>query len=76
MLEFIKKHAIMFVRVLKGGIIMAKKGENRELVTLSCTVCKEKNYRTPKNKKNTTDRLELNKYCPKCQKHTAHKEDK
>lgn len=55
---------------------MAKKGENRELVTLSCTVCKEKNYRTPKNKKNTTDRLELNKYCPKCQKHTAHKEDK
>ena len=52
---------------------MAKKGENRELVTLSCTVCKEKNYRTPKNRKNTTERLELNKYCPRCQKHTAHK---
>ena len=31
---------------------MAKKGENRELVTLKCTVCGEKNYRTPKNKKN------------------------
>ena len=71
-----KKYAIMSTCVLKGGRNMAKKGENRELVTLSCTVCKEKNYRTPKNKKNTTDRLELNKYCPKCQKHTAHKEDK
>ena len=55
---------------------MAKKGENRELVTLKCTVCNEKNYRTSKNKKNTTERLELNKYCPKCRKHTAHKEEK
>ena len=50
---------------------MAKKGENRELVTLKCTVCNEKNYRTPKNKKNTTERLELNKYCSKCRQHTA-----
>ncbi|MBE6160419.1 MAG: 50S ribosomal protein L33 [Lactobacillales bacterium] len=55
---------------------MAKKGENRELVTLKCTVCNEKNYRTPKNKKNTTERLELNKYCSKCRQHTAHKEEK
>ena len=29
-----------------------------------------------KNIKNTTDRLELKKYCSKCQKHTAHKEKK
>ena len=55
---------------------MAKKGEARELVTLKCTVCDEKNYRTPKNKKNTPDRMELNKYCPKCKKHTSHKEEK
>ena len=55
---------------------MAKKGENRELVTLKCTVCNDKNSRTPKNKKNTTERLELNKYCPRCKKHTAHKEEK
>lgn len=55
---------------------MAKKGENREKITLKCTVCNEKNYRTPKNKKNTTARLELNKYCPKCRQHTAHKEEK
>lgn len=55
---------------------MAKKGENRELVTLSCTECKEKNYRVQKNKKNTTERLELNRHCKKCQKHTLHKEIK
>jgi len=54
---------------------MAKAG-SRELVTLSCTVCKEKNYRTSKNKKNDTERLELNKYCPKCKKNTPHKEEK
>lgn len=49
---------------------------NRQNKTLKCTVCGEKNYRTDKNIKNTTDRLELNKYCPRCQKHTAHKEEK
>ena len=52
------------------------KAANRELVTLQCTVCKEENYRTPKNKKNTPERLELNKYCNKCQKSTIHKEKK
>lgn len=55
---------------------MAKKGENRELVTLKCTVCGEKNYRTPKNKRNTPERMELKKYCPRCMQHTAHKEEK
>ena len=55
---------------------MAKKGENRERITLECTSCKSKNYRTEKNKKNTTERLELNKYCPKCNQSTNHKETK
>ncbi len=55
---------------------MAKKGENRANVTLKCTVCKEQNYRTQKNKKNTTERLELNRYCPRCRKATPHKEEK
>lgn len=54
---------------------MAKAG-NRELVTLQCSECKEENYRQPKNKKNTPDRLELKKYCNKCQKATIHKEKK
>ena len=54
---------------------MAKVG-NRQNKTLVCTVCNSENYRTDKNVKNTTDRLELNKYCPKCQKKTVHKETK
>lgn len=55
--------------------IMAKQG-NRQGKTLFCTVCKSENYRTDKNVKNTTDRLEINKYCPTCNKHTAHREKK
>ena len=31
---------------------------------------------TMKNKKNTPDKLELNKYCPFCKKHTVHTETK
>ena len=34
------------------------------------------NYNTMKNKKNTPDRLEMNKYCPFCRKHTVHSETK
>lgn len=55
---------------------MAKKGEARERVTLKCTECKNENYRTEKNKKNTTERLELNKFCDTCRKTTKHKESK
>ena len=55
---------------------MAKKGEARERVTLRCSECENENYRTEKNKKNTTDRLDLNKFCPKCKKTTIHKEKK
>ena len=55
---------------------MAKKNENRVLVTLSCEECKTPNYTVSKNKKNTTERLELNKFCPKCRKNTLHKEAK
>ena len=55
---------------------MAKKGENRNRITLVCTECKEENYRVSKNKKNDPERLELNKYCSRCQKTTAHKEKK
>ena len=55
---------------------MAKKGEARQRITLKCTVCDNENYRTEKNKKNTTERLELNKFCSKCGKTTKHKEEK
>jgi len=45
-------------------------------IILACTECKERNYFTKKNKKNDPDRLEFNKYCKRCGKHTTHKETK
>ncbi len=48
----------------------------QETITISCTVCKRKNYTSTKNKKTTPDRLELSKYCKWCKKHTPHKEEK
>ena len=48
----------------------------RNLSTLACTECKQRNYQTNKNKKNDPDRIELNKYCKFCKKHTLHKETK
>ena len=48
----------------------------REGITMACPDCKRRNYRTNKNKKNNPDRLEFNKYCKFCRKHTAHKETK
>jgi large subunit ribosomal protein L33 len=48
----------------------------REIITLACLDCKERNYSTTKNRRNTPDRLELKKYCRRCRKHTGHKEVK
>jgi len=48
----------------------------REIVTLQCTVCKNRNYSTTRNKKTQTEKTELNKYCPHCRKHVLHKETK
>lgn len=64
------------VNKLKGNKTMGIKGKNDRMVVLACEECKERNYTTTKNKKNIKERMELNKYCPKCQKHTAHKETK
>jgi len=60
----------------RGGIKVAKKVGNRQNKTLVCTVCGTEGYRVSKNVKNTTERLELKKYCEKCRKHTEHKEKK
>ena len=50
--------------------------DKRIKVTLACSECKQRNYNTMKNKKNDPDRLEMNKYCRFCKKHTSHKETK
>jgi large subunit ribosomal protein L33 len=46
----------------------------REMATLACSVCKQRNYTTMKNKRKHPDRLEHKKYCRFCKKHTMHKE--
>ncbi len=48
----------------------------RDIITLACTECKQRNYSTTKNKKKTPDRLEFKKYCRFCKTHTVHKETK
>ena len=48
----------------------------RDIITLQCTECKERNYTTTKNKKKTPDRLEFKKFCPRCWTHNPHRETK
>ncbi len=48
----------------------------RIIILLQCSECKNRNYSSMKNKKNTTGKLELKKYCRSCRKHTLHKETK
>ncbi|MBS7291391.1 MAG: 50S ribosomal protein L33 [Bacteroidales bacterium] len=62
---------------------MAKKAKgNREQVILECTEQRESGvagisrYITTKNKKNTTQRLELKKYNPYLKRVTVHREIK
>lgn len=60
----------------------SKKNERRVQVRLECTSCRTSGipgvyrYHTTKNKKNTTERLELSKYCPFERKTTTFKEVK
>ena len=55
---------------------MAKKSEARVVIDMACTVCKNRNYASSKNKRNDTQRMELNKYCSHCRKQTLHRETK
>ena len=55
---------------------MGIKGKNDNMVVLACEECKERNYTTTKNKKTNKDRMEMKKHCPRCNKHTVHKETK
>ena len=59
-----------------------KKGEARIIITLECVDCRKNDnrnvsrYSTTKNKRNTTGKLEIKKYCRYERKHTIHKEIK
>ena len=54
----------------------SKKKGARIVITLECTECRERNYTTQKNRRNDQARLELKKYCPRCRRHTLHRETK
>ena len=64
---------------------MAKPKGISIIITLECTRCRANTnnrpggisrYTTKKNRRNTPNRLELKKFCPKCNMHTNHKEIK
>jgi large subunit ribosomal protein L33 len=46
----------------------------RDIITLACGDCKNRNYSSTKNKRLHPDRVEYKKFCPFCRKHTSHKE--
>ena len=46
----------------------------REIITLACTECKQRNYTTTKNRRTTPGRLEMKKFCPFERKSTLHRE--
>ncbi|MFO7675547.1 MAG: 50S ribosomal protein L33 [bacterium] len=47
----------------------------RVQVTFACEQCKNRNYHSGKNKRQS-ERMKLRRYCPACRKHTSHKEVK
>ena len=56
---------------------MAKGRDVRHQVILECTEAPgTSRYATTKNRRNTTERLELKKYNAKLRKHTVHREIK
>ena len=48
----------------------------RDIITFQCQECKNRNYSSTKNKKTTTERIELKKFCRQCRKHQPHREIK
>ena len=43
---------------------------------LACSICGSRNYSKSVNEGKKGDRLEVNKFCNYCKKHTVHKETK
>lgn len=60
----------MITFLLLGGIAQMQKK-----LTLACTSCQSRNYQSNKNVKNP-ERLEVKKFCKRCNAHTVHRETK
>jgi len=48
----------------------------KPFLKLQCSVCKKSNYFIKKTKLTAEKKLELEKFCSTCKKHTKHKESK
>lgn len=48
----------------------------RERVILICENCLSRNYKTTRKKFDVSEKMSVNKFCPKCNKYTVHKESK
>ena len=52
----------------------SKSADVRPKITLACSECKERNYITKKNRRNTPTVSASAKFCARCGKHTEHRE--
>jgi large subunit ribosomal protein L33 len=48
----------------------------RLVVTLACSECKARNYKTTRSPDTAGQALELKKFCKQCKRHTLHRETK
>ena len=62
--------------MLKYASILMEVPIMRENIIYRCTVCGEENYIGDKNKKLHPERVEILKFCKRCNKKTTHKEKK
>ena len=83
--EQVQSNLVNSHRTRGATSFMAKNKGVRIVITLECTECRSNpakrspgvsRYTTQKNRRNTTERLELKKFCPHCNKSTVHKEIK
>ena len=52
------------IDITERYFFMAKKGDKRKIVGLTCEACGQRHYYSTKNTMNTPEKLELMKYCP------------
>ena len=62
----------------EGRMSMEASGrrEGRIPVTLACSECKARNYKTTRSREETGKALEIKKFCKQCKRHTLHRETK
>ena len=48
----------------------------RDRITFKCSECGEENYIGTRNKRKNPERMQINKFCPRCNKKTLYKEKK